>query len=342
MGKNKFKIIALLAVIVLTLLCVEIPFRIYDSFKYSHMFKGINQKTGKVAVSFDEVQVYLYKTGKCARDPDLIWKYTSRLKDFKINSLGIRGSEIPLNKPSSTFRIFVFGGSHPFGLGVDYEDTYAKQLEKMFSEHKMAGIGNVQVINAAVPGYASLQVLKFLKRDIIPYHPDLVIIDVGTNDMIELTKNWPLKDNEIPVISPFMCKVSNILYRSSFFWYYKKFLNGFIKRNVGNFDSLAEKRTRATPGEYRENLRKMSDLAKKEDFRILFLTQMVINSHGELVDPLKGYYIEPKVDIYGFFKEKEKDINKYMLDNIHGSKLGHKEIASILFDYLSRNKLEPQ
>lgn len=87
----------------------------------------------------------------------------------------------------------------------------------MFSKQKIKGIKNVQVINAAVPGFSSLQVLRFLKRDIIHFKPDLVIIDVGVNDLMTLTADWPFKDNEIPTLSPFLCKITNILYRSSFF-----------------------------------------------------------------------------------------------------------------------------
>lgn len=98
----------------------------------------------------------------------------------------------------------------------------------------------------------------------------------------------------------------------------------------------AEIRTRATPEEYRENLKKMADLARREHFKILFITQMMVNSPGEVVDPLEGFYIESKRDIRRYFKG-ENDINKYVLDRHHGSILGHRKIASILFDYLVKN-----
>jgi lysophospholipase L1-like esterase len=337
------KIIIYLSIVVVIALCIEAPFRIYDFFRYSRLFKNISQESGNVAVPFDEVQVYLYKTGKCIRDPELFWKYTSKLKDFKLNSLGIRDYEILTSKPLRTYRIFIFGGSHPFGLGVDYEDTYAKQLEKMLSEINLKSIKEVQVINAAIPGFSSLQVLRFLKRDIVSYQPDLVIIDVGTNDMIELTDNWPLSDSQIPIVSSFRCKISNILYRSSFFWHYRKFLNRFFYKslptNARQIKAVTKKKTRLSPQEYNENAKRMAELARNKRFEILFLTQMVINPEGKLIDPLKGYYIEPRIDIFKYFKQKEKNINKYMLDNIHASKLGHRRIAEILFDYLTKEEL---
>lgn len=114
--KTTIKITATFLIIILFFLCIEISLRVYDFFRYSRLFKEINTKAGKVVAPFDETQIYLFKTGKCIRDADFFWKYTSKLKDYKLNSLGMRDYELSRFKPEETYRIFVFGGSHPFGL----------------------------------------------------------------------------------------------------------------------------------------------------------------------------------------------------------------------------------
>lgn len=54
-----------------------------------------------------------------------------------------------------------------------------------------AGKGSLEVINAGVGGNTSGDLLKRINQDVIPHNPDLVVVMVGTNDMVNSGKLTP-------------------------------------------------------------------------------------------------------------------------------------------------------
>lgn len=72
-------------------------------------------------------------------------EYTAQAQ---INSIGIRNAEIALPKPNGVYRILAVGDSFTFGWGVNVQDTWEKQLEKLFA----AKGKKVEIINAGIPG----------------------------------------------------------------------------------------------------------------------------------------------------------------------------------------------
>jgi lysophospholipase L1-like esterase len=98
------------------------------------------------------------------------------------NSLGYRGDEFPLKKPSGVFRIVTLGGSSTYDVRIeDNHNTFTAQLEKLLKEDY--GYQNVQVINAGVPGYNTWEILVNLEFRVLDLDPDLVIIYENTNDV---------------------------------------------------------------------------------------------------------------------------------------------------------------
>lgn len=96
------------------------------------------------------------------------------------NALGFRGDEIALPKPTTTYRIVCMGGSTTYSDGVqDYTKSYPVLLEKYLHEQ---GWTNVEVINAGVPGYTSLESLINLQTRVLDLEPDLIINYDGSND----------------------------------------------------------------------------------------------------------------------------------------------------------------
>ena len=104
-----------------------------------------------------------------------------------VNSLGFRGSEIAVPKPAGTFRIFAIGESSTFGWkGVrSHEEAWPAVLEaKLRAAHPDRVI---EVVNAGVPGYTSVeQRINFMLR-ISHLQPDAILIYHGNND---LTWSW--------------------------------------------------------------------------------------------------------------------------------------------------------
>ena len=89
------------------------------------------------------------------------------------NSLGMRDYEYG-EKGENTFRILVLGDSFTFGAGVEFEDTFVKQLESILRQKNDGK--KYEVINAGVMGYGTDQEYYYLKEWGFKLKPDLVIV----------------------------------------------------------------------------------------------------------------------------------------------------------------------
>lgn len=96
-----------------------------------------------------------------------------------INSTGFRDEEYSLKKQAGIHRIMVVGDSFTFGSGVNVEDTYCEQLERLLHNTNSPH----EVINCGVIGYDMWQNFEALKRKVLPYQPDLVILGVFFDDI---------------------------------------------------------------------------------------------------------------------------------------------------------------
>jgi lysophospholipase L1-like esterase len=99
------------------------------------------------------------------------------------NSLGIRGPEIAVPKPSGRFRIVAIGDSVTFGWGVNDADTFCAQLEQRLRERSPAR--DLDVVNLAVGGYNTRQEVALLARHVARLQPDLVLVGFYSNDVAE-------------------------------------------------------------------------------------------------------------------------------------------------------------
>lgn len=101
---------------------------------------------------------------------------------FKINSRGLRADrEYPYEKPEGVLRIICLGDSFTVGYEVAKEDCFSRVLER---ELKQAGV-NVEVINAGVSGFGNAEECVYLERELIKYHPDLVLLSFYSNDLVD-------------------------------------------------------------------------------------------------------------------------------------------------------------
>jgi lysophospholipase L1-like esterase len=117
-----------------------------------------------------------------------------RRRFFRTNSLGLRGPETPRVKPPRRFRIAVLGGSSAWGVGSTADErTVPGQIEARLRE-LLPGI-DVEVLNAAQPGFVSAQELIHFHRSIASLDPDLVVLFDGYNDVVADLGNpvpgWP-------------------------------------------------------------------------------------------------------------------------------------------------------
>ena len=98
---------------------------------------------------------------------------------YRINSAGFRGAEVSREKSQDVRRIAVIGDSFTFGAGVDVEDTYPAQLQRLLNQRNLRS----EVMNFGVVNHDMWQHYEMLKERVLPYEPDLVILAIFTNDL---------------------------------------------------------------------------------------------------------------------------------------------------------------
>jgi len=105
---------------------------------------------------------------------------------FSINSHGFRGSEIELRKPPDTVRIACLGDSTTFGdTATTDSHTWPAHLERLLRDHYASRAGRptrIEVINAGVPGYTTLEALIYFETKLLDYQLDIAIFDLGLHD----------------------------------------------------------------------------------------------------------------------------------------------------------------
>jgi len=109
---------------------------------------------------------------------------------YDINSAGFRDVEHSIKKKPGVPRIMVIGDSFTFGMGVNLEDTYPKQLERFLNRANVT----CEVINCGVIGYNMWQHYEMLNRKVLPNNPDLVILGLFEDDIGASVR--PYKDPE--------------------------------------------------------------------------------------------------------------------------------------------------
>jgi lysophospholipase L1-like esterase len=99
-----------------------------------------------------------------------------RTQCFTTNSVGLRGTREISSIKRKHKRIIVVGGSAAFGHGLENDnETFQAIIENLNNRY--------EVINAGVAGYCSGQELTYIVTDLVDYHPDIIIVFNGWNDL---------------------------------------------------------------------------------------------------------------------------------------------------------------
>ena len=101
------------------------------------------------------------------RDPEI---YFSSAEGLRSPRTGIAFARQPARR-----RIALVGDSFTFGLEVRYEETWGHQLERILGD-------GTQVLNFGVDGYGVDQAVLRYRKDVVAWHPDLVILGVIHDD----------------------------------------------------------------------------------------------------------------------------------------------------------------
>ena len=100
----------------------------------------------------------------------------------RINSLGLRGPELPLDKPAGERRILFLGDSITFGIGLAREDCFVWQFEA--AANRLRPDRTLRVINCSVTAYSPWQEADLLKTQCLSLAPDVVVQVFCLNDLV--------------------------------------------------------------------------------------------------------------------------------------------------------------
>jgi lysophospholipase L1-like esterase len=297
------------------------------------------------------------------RSPNLIWKQRPNLKTifFKeeiiTDGLGLR-NKIKLDSKNKT-RMVVLGASPSFGWGVPQSETYAKRIEKYFSN-------KLEVINAAHIGHSSYQGLEFLKQNIEILKPDIISIPYVINDVdrFRFFEHSNKADHERMAPNSFAIQIVNYLNKFET----TRLIRTVLKKLPLSYPTTSNKAKNLTPRvplkEYEKNLREFITLSKIHNFKIIFI-KMPVNLPLKYPSKLSKKNIElkqiqsikaardsleynrslekialtnllPLVDIVSTFREYEGEylfVDK-KFDTIHPNSLGHSLISKAIIHHL--------
>ncbi len=159
---------------IFTIIALEIFGRIY--------LTKVLKKSPRAKFQFDSYRIYSLIPGYREGDGKRDW--------IVIDGEGFRRSaEVKKEKPASTFRAFLLGGSAAHGVsttppypeGHIYPDETIDAYLEQSLKKKYPG-KEIEIINASVTGYQTFQHTAYLLSELIDYDPDLVIFFDGAND----------------------------------------------------------------------------------------------------------------------------------------------------------------
>lgn len=98
-----------------------------------------------------------------------------------INRYGLRGDELPEPRDPAERRVLCIGDSFTFGGGVETEDAWPQQLQRLAGAPEAS---RIRVLNGGANGWdTAWQRLYLEKRGLAQLEPDVVILGFNWNDM---------------------------------------------------------------------------------------------------------------------------------------------------------------
>jgi hypothetical protein len=120
-------------------------------------------------------------------DDELIWTLEPgmRTKSIHVNSLGLRGPEIPAKDPTKA-RVYITGDSVTYGAGVKDDESLVAQLAASLANDGARRHGDprpLELLNAGGPGWGIFQMVIAARRALDRFDPQVVVVLVSPVDL---------------------------------------------------------------------------------------------------------------------------------------------------------------
>ena len=304
--KKQFLVMLLLFLVLI--IVVEITARTYDFLNPGCGFIGNDV--------FDHTN--WYTTYWICVDPYLIdWDYSEIRRyipnqnhnTININSHGFRGFEFSEQKFDDTYRIFVVGGSTVFGYGSTSDKTSIPgYLQNEFD--KLDLNKKVEVINAGIGFATSFEEEYLIKKKLMQYDPDLIVIFDGGNDVYTKNKEIIL-DHGNPVKNPFQIGTYDfyltpiVIYKNIVKPFNSQLKIDDVLDDTNSYDYVTNN--------WESNIKKICKLGKNNNFKVaIFLQPLLISTE-------KTLSFDEKEMKYKELESNKGQINKQLLSKFSHS-----------------------
>ncbi len=118
-----------------------------------------------------------------SQNPALMWEYRpyGEIGMIRLNRFGFRDLDFEtIAKPADVHRIAFVGDSLTLGMGIAFEDTFVRQLERMVNRRHPER--PVQMLNFSVDGYNATQIEALITSRVLEYASDTVVYVMCLND----------------------------------------------------------------------------------------------------------------------------------------------------------------
>lgn len=275
-----------------------------------------------------------------------------------INSLSVRHGDIITPKPHGLYRILVLGDSIPWD-----KPGFVYHMEEMLSREE-----NVEVINAAVPGYTAYQELLFFKRYLQQTEPDLVIWTYCLNDNHKFLHRFDEKARMLWTDEALESLKTSSLFdkmvsRSYILSELKVRILAKQKQRqpcqfpwecVPDFNIAWKDEPWARYQEYLEEMKRLTQQMHSQLAIIVFPyepqleqldrmqdTEYVLKPQRQ-INALCQKYNVPCLDLFPAFHKKKGNAIKLFRDGVHLTEEGHQLTAALIYTFLhEKNLLSP-
>ena len=292
------------------------------------------------------------------RDEELFWRLRpsqvikSRFfenNEFRINSNGLRGGEIP--PPSDKIRIVALGNSCTFGWRMPEENTYLNQLARLLNTD--SSMPEVEIINAGIPGYSSFQGRRFYVSDIARLKPDIITMMFGWNDQWAAADNIPDKDQEFP--PQILLDIHDLIARLKIYRVMRKLILSATEEPLDKKLNREHPVYRVAVEDFYDNLGVIVHQAQADGVRTIIITSPIPSLEKYYPPGIKSnmhsfhdfYNLQARmlafntksalVDAAIEFDSYDNLFDDARADPIHFNAGGHELVAELIYQYFKNN-----
>jgi len=278
----KKKLLFYSAVLIVTLLAIELAFRAVFAFKvgpsvflYGTRFhwKAIEQKSNQTVAwhhnKFENYSKYFPHQSRVTND-----KKTGQRIPVTINSTGFRGKEFTATKDANTVRIVTLGASSTFGYYNRDDETYPYYTEKLLNRDR-PNSKTYEVINLGIPHLNSSQILSLFLAEALPLNPDVVTFYEGNNDA------WFIRSHVMEQVRGRSFLHRGINYAGRYLMVFATAGNLLLRQFKGYTKEHLDQYSEAVSEKFLANLSMIDRDCKKRNIRFIVATHQKTSSMGQ-------------------------------------------------------------